>query len=261
MASNISVPTGDPSDIIGITDKLGGAAIDRKILNAINSGLPELAEQTGGYEPQFAHLAHLPLFPLYSDNMQAALQAKLELKNRKVHRYRPPPELHGKDKIAMKMLEHTTGAHIMQTKKAEARLQCMGIVSSNYVMQQNRNIVFTRWGVPDACASGSKNTWFVDVLEWRMKDGSAWKANVVEVKSNKDVSLKLIEKVVKLKEQKGWSKSWNSKRCEEMAWVQEGGTEVPMVIVARIQRRISGPESHAALKDFMNSWFVPMVTA
>jgi hypothetical protein len=59
--------------MIGLTDKLAGSAIDRKILGALNAGLPELAEQTGGYEPQFAHLAHLPLFLLYSENMQAAI--------------------------------------------------------------------------------------------------------------------------------------------------------------------------------------------
>ena len=161
----------------------------------------------------------------------------------------------------MKALEHTTGAHIVQTKKAEARPKGMGIVSSNYVMQQNRNIVCTRWGVPDACASGSKDLWFADVLEWRMKDGSPWKANIVHVKASRDASLKLIEKVVKVKAQKGWSKSWNFKRCEEVVWVQPDGTEVPMVIVARIQRRISGPESQAALKDFAKECLVPSATA
>jgi hypothetical protein len=80
VANNASIPSGDPSDMIGLTDTHAGSRIDRKILSALNAGLPELSEQTGGYEPQFAHLSHLPLFPLYSANMQATLQAKLDLK-------------------------------------------------------------------------------------------------------------------------------------------------------------------------------------
>jgi hypothetical protein len=75
------------------------------------------------------------------------------------------------------------------------------------------------------------------------------------------VSLKRIEKTVKLKVQKGWTKWWNFKRCEEVAWVREDGSDVPMVIVARIQRRISGPESQVALKDFEKLWVVPSLTA
>jgi hypothetical protein len=123
-------------------------------------------------------------------------------------------------------------------------------------MQQNRNIVHTRWA--PAGVTG-KDVWFADVLEWRMKDGSPWKANIVHIKASRDASLKLIEKAVKVKAQKGWSKSWNFKRCEEMVWVQADGTDVPMVIVARIQRPISGPESQVGLKDFANDWVVLVV--
>jgi hypothetical protein len=152
VASNMSVPSGDPLDIISMTDKLGGATIDRKIAHALASDLPELGEQQSGYEPQFTHLAHLPLFPLYSEGVHQALVKKLEFKNRKAQHYKPPPELHHKDKVVMKVLEHTTGAHIVQTKKMEARLTGMGIVSSHYVMQQSRNIVHTRWGLPNPSA-------------------------------------------------------------------------------------------------------------
>jgi hypothetical protein len=123
-------------------------------------------------------------------------------------------------------------------------------------MQQNRNIVHTRWA--PAGATG-KDVWFADVLEWRMKDGSPWKANIVHIKASRDASLKLIEKAVKVKAQKGWSKSWNFKRCEEVVWVQADGTDVPTVIVARIQRPISGPESQVGLKDFANDWVVLVV--
>ena len=45
-----------------------------------------------------------------------------------------------------------------------------------------------------------------------------------------------------------------------MVWIQADGTEVPMVVVARIKRRISGPESQAGLKDFAKHQVLPTAT-
>jgi hypothetical protein len=60
--------------------------------------------------------------------------------------------------------------------------------------------------------------------------GAPWKANIVHVKANRDAYLKLIEKAVKVKAQKGWSKSCKFKRVEDsVGGVDEKSVEYTQV--------------------------------
>lgn len=67
FASNMQVPSLDVSDFLSIGDRLGGKKIDSAIENAQNAGIPQQGSQTGGYSPSYAHLSHIPFFPLYCD--------------------------------------------------------------------------------------------------------------------------------------------------------------------------------------------------
>lgn len=68
MAEQIvdAVESYNPS-VASILNKLPGKRIDAHIRKVAAAGIPEQGEQTGGYTYAYAHLSHLPLFPLYSD--------------------------------------------------------------------------------------------------------------------------------------------------------------------------------------------------
>jgi hypothetical protein len=61
-----------------------------------------------------------------------------------------------------------------------------------------------------------------------------------------------------LKSQKIWTKNWNTDRCEAITFVGDG-KEVPMEIVARIQRPCSIWEGLEVQKRFKKEWSVPVL--
>ena len=79
-------------------------------------------------------------------------------------------------------------------------------------------------------------------------------------KEDSKVTLKLLKTDAKgLKSQKLWTKGWNSDPCEMVTFVGDDGKEVPMEIVARLQRTCSSLEAHEVQKRFSKQWNVPVL--
>ena len=162
----------------------------------------------------------------------------------------------------------TGGASPVGAKRFERRLIGASVMSANFTLSQNKLIVFTRWTVP-----GATTAWFVDVFEHRFLDpgGSKIKSgNGVVVKAGFSaplggkkegkVTLRLLKTEAKgLKSQKVWTKMWNSEHCEALAFVGEDGVEVPMEMVARVQRTCSSVEALEMQKRFEKQWIVPVI--
>ena len=135
-------------------------------------------------------------------------------------------------------------------------------------MEQNQCVVFTRWTVQIVRGT----PWFVDVVELRLFE-SFTKSSAVHVtlkaghapsntrkdKDNK-ITLKLLKTETKgLKSRRSWTKRRNSDSCESVTFVDDGGEEVPMEIVARIQRACSQLEAFEFGKRFRKQWVVPVL--
>ena len=61
------VPSIDPTDALKIGDRLLGSKLDAAIKRAASeTAPPQQGEQTGGYYESYAHLSHIPMFPLYT---------------------------------------------------------------------------------------------------------------------------------------------------------------------------------------------------
>ena len=143
-------------------------------------------------------------------------------------------------------------------------------MSSNFVMEQNKVLVFTRWTVPAPPGQQRQGPlWFVDVLEHRFdpNSNSSFKSlaggNAVWLKvgvaDGKKITLKLGQVEAKgLKTQKMWSKSLGAEPCNALTLVGENEI-VAMEIVARIQRLASSIEGGEIIKRFSKEWLVPMV--
>ena len=85
------------------------------------------------------------------------------------------------------------------------------------------------------------------------------KAGLASSGAKKDgkVTLKLLKTDAKgLKSQKLWTKRWNFDPCEMVTFVGDDGMEVPMEVVARLQRTCSSLE---AQKRFSKQWVVPVL--
>lgn len=255
VASTMQAPSLDLSDFMSIGDRLGGKKIDNAIENAHHAGIPQQGEQTGGYSASYAHLSHIPLFPLYSQSQLDALNKIQHLKERKLSHVPPPQKVKTRDKILMTAMSHLSGgANPLSVKKWESRLQGAGAITMQKSMEQTHFLVFTRWAIPE-----SKEIWFVDVLEWR--SGNKCAGAQVYLKTGKIASVKALGEVIKdRKANKTWTKRFmNWDCCEAVSFVGEDRGEVPMEIVARIQRPCAGVEARESLKAFDKQWIVPVV--
>lgn len=230
FVSNMQAPSLDASDLMSIGDHLGGKKIDNAIESARYAGIPEQGEQTGGYVANYAYLSHIPLFPLYSPAQLDALAKIQERKERKLSFVPPPQKVSTQDKIAMAAMSHLSGgANPLSVKKWERRLQGVGAITAQRSMQQTHTLMFTRWAIP-----GSKEVWFVDVLEWR---GAGKLAGAqVYLKTGKMASVKTLGDLIKdRKANKTWTKRFmNRDCCEAVSFVGGDKSEVPMEIVARV---------------------------
>lgn len=254
-ASKFQPPSLDASDFMSIGDRIGGKKIDNAIEKARYGGIPQQGEQTGGYAETYANLAHIPLFPLYSQAQLMALEHIQKRKEKKLSYVPPPIKQTGMEKGAMMIATHLGGGvNPLSMKKWENRLAGVGAVQMQQSMEQTHSIVFTRWMIPNIA-----DIWFVDVLEWRGKSEKA--GAQIYVKSGKQASLRILGKDIKeLKANKTWTKRWMSfDYCEAVSCMREDKSEVPMVIIARIQRPSAGVEARTSLKDFDKKWIVPLV--
>jgi len=261
-------PSGPSPD--SILNQLPTKRIDAAITAAAEADIPEQGEQSGGYNPAYAHLSHLPLFALYSQAQQDLLakqQARKQWKVERMDANDPDKLFSSRDKAALSVLGHLSGgANIVSMKRWERRLQGAGVVTANMVMQQKQVAVFTRWTMPNTQGT----PWFVDVLEYRLLDQrSKMGGNPVSLKvglppsgtkKESKATLKLLKTDAKgLKSQKLWTKRWNFDSCEAISFVGDDGREVPMEIVARLQRPCSSLESHELQKRFDKQWIVPVL--
>jgi hypothetical protein len=274
MADQIldSVDSAPPSGRSPFTllNKLPTKRIDAAIASAAESGLPEQGEQTGGYTLSYAHLSHLPLFSLYSEAQQDLLVKKQAFKERMVKQMDandPDKLLSGSQRLMMNIFGHLSGTGgVISMKRWERRLIGANVVTSNMVTEQSKLVVFTRWTVPNT----HETLWFVDVLEQRFLDpnrklskvsGNAVMLKVAPSGAKKDskVTLKLPETDAKcLKPQKMWTKWRNFAPCDAITFIGEG-EEVPMEIVARIQRTCSILEAQELQRRFEKEWNVPVL--
>jgi hypothetical protein len=252
-------------------NKLPTKRIDAAISAAAETGIPEQGEQTGGYTPTYAHLSHLPLFPLYSQaqhDILAKQQAIKETHVKEMDANDPDKLLSGSQKGFLSVMGLLSGgAGIVSAKRWERRLIGARVVTSNKFMEQNILIVFTRWIMPTTQGT----PWFVDVLEHQFLKSNSKKTSGSTVllkvgltpsgpKQDSKVTLKLLETDTKgLKSQKLWTKRSKSGPCEAVTFIGDDGKEVPMEIVARLQRACSMLESQEVWKRFDKQWVVPVL--
>jgi hypothetical protein len=168
----------------------------------------------------------------------------------------PPQQVSTKDKLLMSAMTHLSGGvNPLSMKKWERRFQGASAITGQKSMEQTQVLMFTRWTI-----AGSKEVWFVDVLEWRAgkKDGGAQ----VYLKTGKTASVKALGDVIKdRKANKTWTKRFmNWDNCEAVSFVGEDKSEVPMEMVARIERPCSGMEARESLKSFDKEWILPLVS-
>ena len=274
MADQIvdSITSSGPSPA-SILNKLPTKRIDTAITAAAESGIPEQGEQTGGYTPTYAHFSHLPLLALYSQAQNNLLAQQEARKDRHVDHMNandPDKTLTGSQKATLTIVGHMSGgANIVSLKRWERRLMGASVVTAKKLMDQDKLIVFTRWTMPTMQGT----PWFIDVLEYRSLDNSSksstrggnvvfLKAGLVSssAKKNSKVTLKLLKTDAKgLKSQNLWTKRWNFDPCEMVTFVGDDGKEVPMEIVARLQRTCSPLEAHEVQKRFSKQWVVPVL--
>ena len=255
FVSNMQTPSLDASDFLSIGDRLGGKKIDNAIEKARYAGIPEQGSQTGGYAPTYAHLSHIPLFPLYSGAQLDALGKIQKRKEQKLKYVPPPVEVKTTDKILLTAMSHLSGgANPLSAKKWERRVQGAGAITAQWSMQQRHVLMFTRWTIP-----GSDEIWFVDVLEWRA--GKEKGGAQAYLKLGKQATIKTLGNLIKdRKANKTWTKRFmNWDHCEAISYVGADLKEVPMEIVARIERPCAAAEAKESLKQFEKEWIVPVL--
>ena len=167
----------------------------------------------------------------------------------------PPLEVKTSDKILMTAMSHLSGgANPLSVKKWERRLQGAGAITSQWSMQQTHVLMFTRWTIP-----GSNEIWFVDVLEWR--SGIKKAGAQVYLKLGRQATIKTLGDLIKdRKANKTWTKRFmNWDHCEAVSYMGEDMNEIPMEIVARIERPCAAAEARESLKQFEKEWVVPVV--
>lgn len=140
-------------------------------------------------------------------------------------------------------------------------------LAASMAVEQNQIVVFTRWTVPDQGGI----PWFVDMLETRWLDPDSTRGKMAKVSGNAivlkhnhpstKITFKVHDTVAKgLKSQKAWSKKRGVEAlCNSLVLVENSGGEVPLMVVARIQRHASIVESREVIKRFEDKWTVPGV--
>jgi hypothetical protein len=270
-----SVSDGSGPSPMSMLNRLPTKRLDAAITEAATTGIPIQGAQSGGYAPQFQHLSHISLLPLYSDKQHELLAQKQKVKERLVeHMDRNDPDkvLSSGQKTFLNVVGHLSGGgSVVNTKRWERRLMGANVYTSNMVMRQDKLIVFTRW-TPVTHRQRETAPWFVDVIEHRFHPDctSSMKSmggNAVALKVGiggsiagiKKVTLKLLKTEAKgLKTQTTWNKRMNNDPCEEISYVGEEGV-VAMEIVARIERACSSLEANELCVRFNKEWLVPLV--
>jgi hypothetical protein len=217
--------------------------IDAPVGEVAPPGMPEQSEVEGGYNPAYAHFAHLPLLSLFSDKANALLKKRWDHYVRESNR---------------------TAGPVSSANTALAMMH----------FELNILVRFTRWTIPAAAAAdlGQGNVpWFVDMLETYYADPNSKRAkfakvagNVIGVRSGLPgegkITLKFLDfepKVVKA--QKHWGTKYKVKELCEALVLVDGTAEVHMEIIARIQRMCTVTESLELVKRFDKEWHVPVL--
>ena len=124
-------------------------------------------------------------------------------------------------------------------------MQGANVIGANKMMEQNKLVVFTRWTIP---TMQQGTPWLVDVLDHRFLDPCSKmggnlvmpKAGLAPSRTKKDskVTLKVLKADAKgPKSQKLWTKQWDFDHpCDAITFMTDNGKEVPMEIVAGLQR-------------------------
>ncbi|KAK0642958.1 hypothetical protein B0T16DRAFT_459153 [Cercophora newfieldiana] len=216
--------------------------------------------------PRFAHLAHLPMYIL-SDPAAAARAAQeqqqsLAYRQELLGMMTPEPQLSAGDKATLMALEVTTGAQFFSPDKAfnngikaAYALEKLQDISN----RESEIITLTRWAVPPEAGMQSL---VVDVLE-HVSLNAKWVGGNIVVKSSRPVELRVRGKwVADLRKEKtmkkGWTKSFNKKKVDEMALVGEKGKgDVPLEMVIRMERAVVGLEFTPIYNGFWKDWVVP----
>jgi hypothetical protein len=267
MADQI-LNSGSSSNPLSPLNKLPTKQIDARIRQVADSGPVEQGEQTGGFNPAYTHLSHLPLLSLYSDaqtNIMVRQQAGKEQRVRHMDANDPDKLLTGGEKAFLNSVGHLTGASsAVGVKRWERRLVGAGLVTKDNLMQQTQLVVFTRWTVPNAQGT----PWFVDVLDFTMSNYGMTNNSVKLIpglrpsnnKKDGKVTLKLLGTEAKaIKSQKVWSKRYSKELCNAITFVNDEGQEVAMEIVARVQRNCSVHEGREVQARFKKGWKVPLL--
>jgi hypothetical protein len=279
--ADLLVDSINPSDQSpwSILNKLPTKRIDAAITRAASTSIPTQGEQTGGYASAYAHLSNLPLLPLYSQAQHNNLAKQQSRKQRQIESMDandPDKLLTGGQRTFLNVVGHLSGAGgIISMKRWERRLIGANVMSTNFSMQQNKLIVFTRWTIPVLPNQQQETVpWFVDVLEYRMLDPTGdsrlakMGGSMVLLKvgigggaaHGKKVTLRLLTNEAKgLKSQQVWTGQLRRDPCEAVSFVGDDGEIVPMEIVARIQRACSTWEAMEIQKRFKKEWLVPVL--
>ena len=264
------------SSIASLMAKLPGRKIDAYVRSVAEKGKPEQSELEGGYNPTYVHLAHLPLFCLFSDKANAYLQKKWDY-------YVPEScKTFGQTKLGVGeramfayMDAFSAGPGTVTTMKWTGRaIVSSGSHVATKICEEKNVARFTRWTVPVAAASNlgqGKVPWFVDMVEFHHGDPNGklaklakFNGNSIAVRSGQPgdgkIALKFLDYEPKtLKAQKHWGARFKVKELCEALVLVDGAAEVQMEIVARVQRRCTVMESVELYKQFEKEWRVPVL--
>jgi hypothetical protein len=250
-------------------NKLPTKRLDNKIATAAITSVPEQGEQTGGYTAQYAHLSHLPLLPLSSEKADKHRKMHQDHKDRmtkEMHAVDPDQKLNGVGKAFMSVMSTLSGgANPVSVKRWERRLVGLNVMSSNMALEENYELVFTRWTLP----ATTDSPWFVDVLEGhflnpesrRAKLGGCATAVKVGVAKHCKVTLKFFDQPVAVEGGKVWTKreKVGAPRCDTIMYLTESGEEAALELVARVQRRCNSVDAGFVFRDFDKEWDVPVL--
>jgi hypothetical protein len=284
LISSAADSAGDSCPISSLVNKLPGKRLDAHWRQIAADGVPEQGEVTGGYTYAYAHLSHLPLFPLITER-QLQLMKEHWLKVTEGSSPQGDPqirdEIQNPEKYAPKLSEK---AALVGVKALDAAVGGVSIGTIQWFVrtvaasqmeaakngtQQYMQAEFKRWTLP----APQGGQWFVDILQIHCTESmnkkaklarSASKGGQLFIKTSapmEKASFKLLGIDVKgLKSQKMWSKKLGvSGVCEELTFV-DVDSEIPMELVARMSRFCGMIEAKEMEKQFCKNWTVPVVS-
>ncbi|OAP61657.1 hypothetical protein AYL99_03860 [Fonsecaea erecta] len=271
MADQIvdAVESYDPS-VTSILNKLPGKRIDAYIRKVSSRGIPQQGETTGGYTEGYAHLSHIPLFSLYSEEQHKILAKKWGETSKWQDWGNKDLDL--QTKATIKGMEIMGGGHgtITTVKWMTRTIGGLETMAAGMAMEQNQLVVITRWIVP---ARPGTLAWLVDVFEHRWLDPNSTRGKMSKISGNAillkpglptdgKVTFKVFDTQAKgMKSQKTWSKKRGIEAsCDAVVLVVDGGAaDVPLEMVARFQRVCSIWEGREMQKRFEDQWKVPIL--